>query len=174
VGTADRVSPVATSNYVAEARRVSEDAVPRLSSEGRRCPAAARDESRSRDDDHVGTEHVLLALWAIGPNEAADALEEVGVSRDTFCEQLFDEPGPSPEGVIPFTPRALMIVGLAGVEMERLGSRSIGPEHLLLGEIREAEYRATFNAGPQHLMTAIEAAGSDSGALESALTRRSG
>ena len=68
-----------------------------------------------------------------------------------------------------------MIVGLAGVETERLGSRSIGPEHLFLEAIREAEHWATFNAcGPQHLMIAIDAAGSDPDALESELTRRSG
>jgi hypothetical protein len=48
------------------------------------CLAAAIDESRGRDDDHVGTEHVVLSLWAIGPNNAVEALEEVGVARDLF------------------------------------------------------------------------------------------
>lgn len=100
VGSSDRTSRAATSNYVEEARRLSKVAIPRLSSESRKCFAVARDESRSRDDDHVGTEHVVLALWAIGPNRAVEALDKVGISRDLFCEQLLDEPGPSPEGVI--------------------------------------------------------------------------
>lgn len=68
-----------------------------------------------------------------------------------------------------------MIIGLAGVEADRLGSQSIGPEHIVLGAIRESEYWATFKVGgPRNLMTAIDAAGTDPDALESEVMHRNG
>jgi ATP-dependent Clp protease ATP-binding subunit ClpC len=116
----------------------------------------AEAEARARDDDHVGTEHLVLGLYALGETTARRTLESLGISRQVFADQLACEVGPSPGGEIPLTPRARMILGLAGVE----ASGEVQPEHLLLGVIRESEkWQATGKPGPHHLRAAAQAVG---------------
>jgi ATP-dependent Clp protease ATP-binding subunit ClpA len=173
MGPAGRSLANASPRYVEEARRLSGAARPRLSAASRQCLSAAGAESRSRDDDHVGTEHVLLALWAVKPNAAVDALETLGMTRALLCAQFCHEPGSSPTGAIPLIPRAVMIVGPADLEADRLGSRTIGPEHLLLGAIREDEDRETTKiGGPRRSVEACRAAGSDLRVLQGQVERR--
>jgi ATP-dependent Clp protease ATP-binding subunit ClpC len=120
----------------------------------------AEAEARARDDDHVGTEHLVLGLYALGESTARRALESLGISRQVFAGQLECEEGPSPSGAIPLTPRARMIIGLAGVEATGAASGEVQPEHLLLGVIRESEkWQASGQAGPHHLRAAAEAVG---------------
>jgi len=120
----------------------------------------AEAEARARDDNHVGTEHLVLGLYALGETTARRALESLGISRQVFTGQLECEEGPSPSGVIPLTPRARMIIGLAGVEARGAASGEVQPEHLLLGVIRESEkWRVSGQAGPHHLRAAAEAVG---------------
>jgi hypothetical protein len=103
---------------------------------------------------------LVLGLYALGETTARRTLESLGISRQVFADQLECEPGPSPSGPIPLTPRAQMIIGLAGVEAARTASEEVQPEHLLLGVIRESEkWQATGDAGPNHLQAAAHAAG---------------
>jgi ATP-dependent Clp protease ATP-binding subunit ClpC len=120
----------------------------------------AEAEARARDDNHVGTEHLVLGLYALGDTTARRVLESLGISRQVFADQLECEEGPCPSGVIPLTPRAQMIIGLAGVEAAGAASGEVHPEHLLLGVIRESEkWQAAGQAGPHHLRAAAEAVG---------------
>jgi ATP-dependent Clp protease ATP-binding subunit ClpC len=158
--------------YVREAEAFLRGGPPKLSAQAASLLEQAEAEARARDDNHVGTEHLVLALYALGETTARHALESLGISRQVFTDQLEHEEGPSPSGEIPFTPRARMIVGLAAVEAARTASHEVLPVHLLLGVIRESEkWEATGKAGPHHLRAAAQAVGATLADLERSLIR---
>jgi ATP-dependent Clp protease ATP-binding subunit ClpA len=146
--------------YIREAEALLRGDPPKLSALTAHLLEQAEAEARARDDNHVGTEHLVLGLYALGESTARRTLESLGISRQVFADQLECEEGPSPSGEIPLTPRARMIIGLAGVAAARTASGEVQPEHLLLGVIRESEkWQATGKAGPHHLRAAAQAAG---------------
>jgi ATP-dependent Clp protease ATP-binding subunit ClpA len=146
--------------YVREAEAFLRGLPPNLSALTTGLLAQAEAEARARDDNHVGTEHLMLGLYALGETMARRTLEALGISGQVFADQLECEAGPSPSGEIPLTPRARMIIGLAGVEAARTASGEVQPAHLLLGVIRESEkWQATGKAGPHHLRAAAQAVG---------------
>jgi ATP-dependent Clp protease ATP-binding subunit ClpA len=146
--------------YDREAETLLRRPSPRLSAPAAHLLGQAEAEARARDDDHVGTEHLVLGLYASGDTPARRALESLGISRQVFADQLGREEGPSPSGPIPLTPRARVILGLAAGEAARAASDEVQPEHLLLGAIRESEkWQATGRAGPHHLRAAAQAVG---------------
>jgi hypothetical protein len=123
----------------------------------------------------VGTEHLVLAIYAIEPSKARRALESLGISREVFGLQLHDEPGPSPVGAIPLTPRARMIISLASIEANRTDSDMIESEHVLLGVVRESQrWEATGWSGPHHLRAAAEYVGTTLSGIEEHLLRQMG
>ena len=146
--------------YIREAEALLRAGSPKLSALTASLLERAEAEARARDDNHVGTEHLVLGLYALGETTARRALESLGISRQVFVRQLECEEGPSPSGEIPLTPRARMIIGLAGVAAARTASGEVQPEHLLLGVIRESEkWQASGQAGPHHLRAAAEVVG---------------
>lgn len=162
-----RLNPEAERQYARDAKALAPVAFRRLSPSSRLVLTLAESQARVRDDNHVGTEHIVLGIYALGCTSAKRALESLGVTREIFDAQLEDEPGPSPSGTIPLTPRAGMIVALAGVEADRLGSGAVEPGHVLLGVIRESQrWEATGNSGPHHLRAAAEVARTTLSALE--------
>jgi hypothetical protein len=95
--------------------------------------------ARERHHDYIGTEHVLLGLFAEGDeNIAVRALARMGVDR-AAVEHLVDVrvpagPRDAPvEGHIPFTPLAKAVLERAFDEALALGHNYIGTEHILLG-----------------------------------------
>ena len=90
--------------------------------------------------NYIGTEHLLLGLIHEGNGVAAKALESLGVFgadiRDLIRE-IIGEGVQSPEGHIPFTPRAKQVIHLAVKEAESLVHNYVGTEHILLGLVRE-------------------------------------
>jgi ATP-dependent Clp protease ATP-binding subunit ClpA len=155
---ADRRRRLTEREYIREAEALLRAGPPQLSTLTASLLERAEAEARARDDNHVGTEHLVLGLYALGETTARRALESLGISRQVFTDQLECEEGPSPSGAIPLTPRARMILGLAGVEATSAASGEVRPEHLLLGVIRESEkWQATGKAGPHHLRSAAEA-----------------
>ena len=129
--------------------------------------------ARERDDDHVGTEHILLALYRSDDTSARDVLERCGVTEPLLRSVIDHEPGPSPDGPIPYTTRAAMIGGLAVEEADRTDSPLVEPIHLLLGAIRESErWAALHDWGPLHLEAAAEAAGTTLAAIEQEASAR--
>ncbi len=110
---------------------------------GRKVIIYAREEAEKRQNDYLGTEHLLLALLREEDGLPVAILRKMGL----LIEELFMEIErnlPSSTnlltfGDIPFTPRAKKVLELAVEEARLLGHSYIGSEHLLLGLIREEE-----------------------------------
>jgi ATP-dependent Clp protease ATP-binding subunit ClpA len=114
----------------------------RFTNEARQVVVAAQEEARTIGHDYIGTEHILLGLLRAQPSGAAEALAMVGVGlEETRAEivRVVGRSGQPSEGQIPFTPRAKKVLELSLREALNLGHNYIGPEHILLGLIRENE-----------------------------------
>jgi len=115
----------------------------RFSEKARQVILLSQKEARTRDHDHIGTEHILLGLIHEGQGTGVKALVTLGVSPDTVRERV-DEiigRGEQPPGSahIPFTAQAKKVLELALRETLNLGHNYIGTEHILLGLIRERD-----------------------------------
>jgi ATP-dependent Clp protease ATP-binding subunit ClpA len=102
-------------------------------------------------------EREVLAFGRSGPFGAADAeaLGAIGIDLDEVRRRLEasfgpgalrwrpgrrgHRRGPLPGGHIPFSPRAKKVLELSLREAVRLKHHHIGPEHILLGVVREGE-----------------------------------
>lgn len=114
----------------------------RFTDRARRVIVLAQEEARSLKHNYLGTEHILLGLIREGEGVAAKALDALGVSLDEVRSQVVEiigEGQESPQGHIPFTPRAKKVIEYAMREGLQLGHSYIGTEHLLLGLTREPE-----------------------------------
>ncbi len=162
--------PAAPPEYAREAAAAASRAIGHLTPASKRCLNAAQAQSRQLDDNHVGTEHIVLGVLA-ADGKTTQALARAGVTEDLFRAHLFEEPGPSPRGTIPLTPRAQMILGFAQPAAAGDGGK-ISPRHLMLGVIAESRdwHQRGFD-GPHHLEQAATAAGSCLAEIESLLLR---
>ncbi|AEJ38478.1 class III stress response-related ATPase [Sulfobacillus acidophilus TPY] len=110
----------------------------------RRVVINAQDEARRMGHNFVGTEHLLLGLIRESNSLPAKILQSIGLDLETVRSEVLKATGRGPaigpnEEVV-FTPRAKKVVlELAGEEARALNQNYIGPEHLLLGLIREGE-----------------------------------
>ncbi|MBO0714177.1 MAG: hypothetical protein J2O39_02385 [Acidimicrobiales bacterium] len=114
----------------------------RFTDRARRVLVLAQEEARLLNHNFIGTEHVLLGLLREGESIAADALRSLGVSLEAARSKVEQTIGPSglgPGDSPPFTPRAKKVLELSLREALQLDHDYIGPEHLLLGLIREGE-----------------------------------
>ena len=129
----------------------------------RRAVVLAQEEARLLGHNWIGTEHLLLGVLALdGP--VSDALEQLGVSTQAVRDQIEEMVGPvddPPSRHIPFTPRAKAVLELSLREALRLGDRSIGAAHVLLGLLREGQGMAcqallVLGVDPEHLRSVVE------------------
>ena len=102
--------------------------------------ALARDEADQLDHQYVGTEHLLLAL--LRDRDAEAVLDRLGADRgairDVVHRTVGRGTGPPITGPdLPYTSRAKEVLRLAMKEATELRHPSVGPEHLLLGVLRE-------------------------------------
>jgi ATP-dependent Clp protease ATP-binding subunit ClpC len=114
----------------------------RFTDRARRVVVYAQEEARLLDHNYIGTEHILLGLIREGEGVAARALDSLGISLQAVrlgTEEIIGRGQHTPEGHIPFTPRAKRVLELSLLESRQLGHRYIGTEHILLGLIREGE-----------------------------------
>ena len=114
----------------------------RFTERSRRVVVLAQEEARMLDHNYIGTEHLLLGLIHEGDGIAAQAIESAGLSLDVArveVERMIGRGGSAPYGHIPFTPRAKKVLELALREALALKKSYIGPEHILLGLIREED-----------------------------------
>lgn len=163
--------PRATPEYTREAIAAGTEAMKHLTAASKQCLDAAQTQSRQLDDNHVGTEHIVLGVLAID-REIADKLAKSGITETVFRVQLFDEPGQSPKGKIPLTVRAQMILGFAQFAAAGNGG-AISPKHLMLGVIAESrDWRKRGFDGPHHLEDAATAAGTNLAKIESILLHK--
>jgi hypothetical protein len=101
----------------------------------------AREQAGTLGHNHVGTEHLLLAL-AEGSGVAATALADLGVTPDVVRTHMVEILGRGTgDGSLrrPFTPRTKKVLELAVRESIRLQHDELRTEHLLLGLVREGE-----------------------------------
>jgi len=114
----------------------------RFTDRARRVVVLAQDEARRLDHNYIGTEHILLGLIREGEGVAAAALKSLGISLAPVRQQVEEIIGrgqETPQGHIPFTPRAKQVLELSLRESLQLGHDYIGTEHILLGLIREGD-----------------------------------
>ncbi len=110
----------------------------------RRVVIHAQDEARRMGHNFVGTEHLLLGLIRESNSLPAKILQSIGLDLETVRAEVLKAtgrgPAIGPNEEVTFTPRAKKVVlELAGEEARSLNQNYIGPEHLLLGLIREGE-----------------------------------
>ncbi|HAK88210.1 MAG: ATP-dependent Clp protease ATP-binding subunit ClpC [Nitrospirae bacterium GWC2_46_6] len=110
---------------------------------GRKIIIYAKEEAERRNNDYLGTEHLLLAILREEDSVPITIIKKMGLSID---EIRFEVERNLPIGSnvltfgdIPFTPRAKKVLELSIEEARLLGHNYIGSEHLLLGLIREDE-----------------------------------
>jgi ATP-dependent Clp protease ATP-binding subunit ClpA len=131
----------------------------RFTAEARAVVVRAQEEARLLQHNYIGTEHVLLGLFAMRTSVAAQALRNLGVTDTSVREAIEAEVGRGKEalsGHIPFTKRAKKVLELALREALQLKHNYIGTEHVLLGIVREGEgLAAKILAGQLHDIGAI-------------------
>lgn len=110
---------------------------------GRKVIIYAREEAEKRQNDYLGTEHLLLALLREEEGVSSAIIKKMGISTEEIRMEI-ERRIPYGTNVltfgdIPFTPRAKKVLELAVEEARLIGHGYIGSEHLLLGILREDE-----------------------------------
>ena len=110
---------------------------------GRKVIIYAKEEAEKRQNDYLGTEHLLLAILREEDGLPVAILKRMGITREEIRMEVERN---LPQGTdlmtfedIPFTPRAKKVLELAVEEARLLGHNYIGSEHILLGLTREEE-----------------------------------
>jgi len=108
---------------------------------GRKVIIYAREEAEKRQNDYLGTEHLLLGLLREEESLPMVILKKMGLSSEELRMEV-ERNLPTGSNIltfgdIPFTPRAKKVLELAVEEARLLGHSYIGSEHLLIGLIRE-------------------------------------
>jgi ATP-dependent Clp protease ATP-binding subunit ClpA len=115
----------------------------RFTDRARRVVVMAQEEARLLNHGYIGTEHILLGLIREEEGVAAKALSAMDIELQTVRDRVKEICGAGeedqPEGHIPFTPRAKLVLELSLREALQLGHDYIGTEHILLGLVREGE-----------------------------------
>src|SRR5207237_10753572 len=111
---------------------------------GRAVVVGAEREARALNHGFIGTEHLMLAL--VEPEtvgRAADLLASYGLDHDELKDAVCEIVGPGeddvPASTIPFTPRSKKVLELSLREALAARSRTIEPEHILFGILREGD-----------------------------------
>jgi len=105
----------------------------KFTDKARRVVVLAQEEAKQLNHNYIGTEHILLGLIHEGEGVAAKALEALGISQEAVRDQVKEIIGQgqsTPNGHIPFTPRAKKVLELSLREALQLGHSYIGTEHL--------------------------------------------
>ena len=108
----------------------------------RRVLVLAQEEARTLNDDHLGTEHILLGLIREGGGVAAKALESSNISLNSVREQvqlIVGQGKVAANGSIPFTTHAKRVLELSLSGALELGHKYIDTGHILLALIRGGE-----------------------------------
>jgi ATP-dependent Clp protease ATP-binding subunit ClpC len=110
---------------------------------GRKVIIYAKEEAEKRQNDYLGTEHLLLAVLKEDDGLPIAILKRIGITPEEIRLEVERN---LPQGTnlmtfgdIPFTPRAKKVLELAVEEARLLGHSYIGSEHIFLGLIREEE-----------------------------------
>ncbi len=115
---------------------------------------------------HIGTEHILLGLVALGEGVAVEVLEGLGVSLEDIRLAVEKAVGhgdgqTKTAGQLPYTPRTKKVFELAANEAREMSQPQIGTEHLLLALLREgegvaAQVLSSLNADLDEVLAAVQ------------------
>jgi ATP-dependent Clp protease ATP-binding subunit ClpC len=115
----------------------------RFTDRARRVVVLAQEEAKKLSHGYIGTEHILLGLIHEGKSGAVEALESLGISLDELRQETEENIGRVEEKDLPqhlpWAERAKKALELSLREALQLGHNYIGPEHILLGLIREGD-----------------------------------
>jgi len=126
----------------------------RFNDRARKVMQLSLQEARRFNHEHVGTEHILLGLVSEGSSDEGNVLRKRGVDPfrvRTDVERIV-QAGPDmvAMGKMPGSPRAKKVLDSAIAEASTSKHDLVGPEHLLLGLLREEEgvaYEVLRNLG---------------------------
>jgi ATP-dependent Clp protease ATP-binding subunit ClpC len=113
-----------------------------FSDEFKQVLALSREEAARCNHEYIGTEHLLLGIIRDSEGKAHRALQNLNVKlpvvQQTVLEtvQMGNKPL-RPNNELPYTSRSKKVLELSIDEAAILGQVSVGPEHLLMGLIRE-------------------------------------
>ena len=108
----------------------------------------ARDEAARLQHEHVGTEHLLLALLADSNRDGGSPLSPAGVVLDVLAvdrvrmrrvleETVLRGRAATPDDQLSYTSRARAVLELAMAEARISHANPVDAQHLLLGLVRE-------------------------------------
>ena len=103
----------------------------------------ARDEAERLRHEYIGTEHLVLALTRQTEGFAVTALHNLNIDlgrvRGTIEATVRSgSASPSPDRALPYTTRTQRVFALARERALAFEQPDVGPEHLLIGVLREA------------------------------------
>jgi len=127
-----------------QASRPDQGAIPleKYSAQGKRVLGLAFEEARSFRHNYMGTEHLLLGLLRSTESQAAATLANLGITLATArlaVEKIIGYGEAPIEWRPKLAPRTISVLSLAVSEADQLKQSSVGPEHILLGLLREGE-----------------------------------
>jgi ATP-dependent Clp protease ATP-binding subunit ClpA len=113
----------------------------------------ANEDAKTLGHNYVGTEHLLLGLFADPEALAAKALKNGGATRAAVEEKILEITPRTDTNVstTPFTPRAATVLGRALSEALNFGHNYIGTEHILLALFTDADSMAAKILADLHL-----------------------
>lgn len=114
----------------------------RFTDQARKVMIHAEWAARDLSHQYIGTEHILLGLAMTDDTIAKNTLVALDIHEITiraYIKEIIGQGNSAPIGHIPFSPRAKEVLEDGLREALQLGVNYIGPEHLLLGIIREGE-----------------------------------
>jgi catechol 2,3-dioxygenase-like lactoylglutathione lyase family enzyme len=155
--------PGAPAPQMSAATRFQQTDLGQFTLAARKVVADAFTQARTRGQQDIGAGHLLLALLDDGEGIAAQALRLVtldaapSLDLDAVRSELERTLGPAPvpsdqqaKGPVRLDEHALRVIALAANEAREMADLSVGPEHLLLGIVREGASigaRALLSAG---------------------------
>jgi ATP-dependent Clp protease ATP-binding subunit ClpC len=117
----------------------------RFTDSARRVVVLAQEEARYLHHHGIGTEHLLLALMVEGESPAALTLQDLGYGIEDLRAEIEEAAGPvtaqpsADTSAISFTPQCKKVLELSLRESLSLSHSFIGPEHMLLGLLKEQD-----------------------------------
>ena len=114
----------------------------RFNDEAKQILRLAQEEAQRFNHNYIGTEHLLLGLVRQEASLAAQVLQKLGVELQkvrSAVEFIIGRGDRLVLGDVGLTPRSKKVLELAIDEAQRINQQEIGPEHILLGLIREGE-----------------------------------
>jgi ATP-dependent Clp protease ATP-binding subunit ClpC len=114
----------------------------RFTERAQRVILIAQEEAKRLNHDYVGTEHILLGLFAEPEGLAARALAEAGLHRATVEARVLEFLPRQTQALLdnpPYIPQASLALQGALGEALRLGHNYIGTEHILLALFRDRD-----------------------------------